>query len=588
MKLSQNFAKTLREAPSDETSKNAQLLIQAGYISKTMPGVYAYLPLGMRVLNKVEQIVRKHMDLIGCQEIWMNNLHPKAWWEQTDRWDHVDVLFKLKSQTEAEYALSPTHEEQISSIIKQYISSWKDVPAYNEENGQKPLAVYQIQTKFRDEIRSKSGLMRGREFRMKDMYDFHTSAESQDAYYELITKTYLDIYQKLGLEAYAVRAGGGVFAKFSHEFQVETSAGEDWMVVWSDGMRDNVEISQGTPTDTNRISSGIKEYREGLIDQVRSVKDHATAAGVEQDRILKSVLYVTEEEHPRYVGVAIRGDLDINEDALSNELDCSFHLAEVEDLQKVGTIRGRFSPIQETVKEYKQDIVWLFDESLRGACDMVTGYFVHVDVDRDLVSPQTWVYVAEVKQGFVRADEHTVVAEKIVRSAEVGNIFKLGTRWTKAFEITYMDQDNQIQVPIMGCNGIGTSRCVGVLAEIYADEQGLKLPEQVAPYTYHIISHINPKDDEIINKRILEISKALYEASEGLHIGEILQVDELDQTAIDAIWDDREISLGKKFGDADLIGCPWQIIVTKKSLENGGIEIKNRATGERRVVQVLR
>jgi prolyl-tRNA synthetase len=418
MRLSQHFTKTIKDVSADETSLNAQLLIKTGYISKSMAGVYAFLPLGLRVLNNIEGIVRKHMDNIGGQEVLLNSLHPKSWWDTTDRWDNVDVLFKLKSQTSSEYGLAPTHEEQISPLIKQYISSYKDLPDY-VEGIQSPLAVYQIQTKFRDELRSKAGIMRGREFRMKDLYDFHKTRESQAKYFELMTATYLELYAEMGLKAYAVDASGGDFSKkFSKEFQVICSTGEDTIAYSeSTGFASNIEV---------------------------------------------------------------------------------------------------------------------LDESLS-----------KLDTKPNDVQTAT--------------------------SAEVGNIFDLGDKFTKAFEITYTDEHNQRQYPTMGCHGIGTSRCMGVIAELYNDERGLQWPANVAPFTYHLVTYFNPKDNDA---REEVLSKALQIYNEGLTVGEhTIKVG-------DVLWDDRDCGMGQKLTEADMIGCPYQIILTSRTLENGSIEIKNRATGE--------
>ena len=215
------FTKTTKDIPSDETSKNGQLLIRAGYVSKTMAGVYSYLPLGLRLLNNIENIVRKNLNEIGGQEILMSSLSPKESWEKTKRWTEIPEYFILPSQSKAEYRLNPTHEEVVSPIMAQLINSYKDLPEYSPTTSTMPLAVYQIQNKFRDELRTKAGLMRGREFRMKDMYDFHQTKKSQDEYFELITQTYHKIYAEMGLKSYSVNASGGVFSeKFSREFQV--------------------------------------------------------------------------------------------------------------------------------------------------------------------------------------------------------------------------------------------------------------------------------------------------------------------------------------------------------------------------------
>ena len=356
MRLSQSFFKTTRDTPTDETSRNAQLLIRAGYVTKTMAGVYAYLPLGLKVLERIENLVRAGMNSIGGQELLLNSLHPKAYWDKTGRWDEVDVLFKLTSQTSNEYALAPTHEEQISPLISQFVASYKDLPLYNEETGEYPLAVYQIQTKFRDELRSKAGLMRGREFRMKDLYDFHRTKESQEAYFEKMTEVYLGIFEQMGLEAYAVDASGGDFSdKFSREFQVVCDAGEDV-----------IKYSPSTGFASN------EEVYEEAVAKLESVPGDITTA----------------------------------------------------------------------------------------------------------------------------------------KSAEVGNIFDLGDKWTRAFGITYQGEDNKPHYPTMGCHGIGTSRCLGVIAENSSDERGLKWPENIAPYKYHLVTHTGK--DEQVTARIHTLAKRIY------------------------------------------------------------------------------
>ncbi|MBC7405868.1 MAG: prolyl-tRNA synthetase [Candidatus Parcubacteria bacterium] len=425
MKLSRNFTRTTKDIPSDEVSKNAQLLIKAGFIHKTMAGVYSYLPLGLRVINKIENIIRENLDQIGGQEVLMNSLHPKEWWLKTDRWDadKVDVLFRLQSQTKSEYALACSHEEQVTPIAKDYIKSFKDLPLYTPEtmsdeiltNSTYPLAIYQIQTKFRDELRSKSGIMRGREFRMKDMYDFHQNQESADSYYEVVKQKYFEIYQDLGLKAYSVHATGGMFTdNDSHEFQVVCDAGED-------------------------------------------------------------VIYYNNQ-----------------------------------------------------------------------------GYAINEDIREDLIKRGE-----QIPEGLTKA-----------KSAEVGNIFKLGDKYTQAFDLKFTDTDNTQKYPIMNCHGIGTSRCMGVIAELHSDEKGLKWPLNVAPYQVHLITHLG-KDEEI-NRKILAEAEAIYSG-----IGK--QVGDVKIYAGEVLWDDRDkLSLGVKFADADLIGCPVQIVITERTIASGEPEVRVR------------
>ena len=643
MKLSNNFTKTTREAPADEISKNAQLLIRAGYIHKAMPGVYAYLPLGLRMLNKIENIVRSNMNSVGGQEILMNNLQPKDWWVKVEnRWDTVDVLFHVPSQTKSEYALSQSNEEQVTTIAKDYIKSYKDLASGID---QQPLAIYQIHTKFRDEIRSKAGLMRGREFRMKDMYDFHISEESQDYYYEKVRVQYSKIYQELGLEAFCTRASGGSFSKFSHEFQVVTDAGEDWLICWSDGVKDNLEIAKGYPSDTNKISAGESSLRQNMNDKIQSAQNHADHAQVELSRILKTVMYC--DSKGQYIGICIRGDLEINEELLTQVLSNTKHSgllfkeSTAEQMEILGAKRGRTTAVKNIASEYNQDITWIFDQSIKNACAMVASVYENVDIERDCVVPISYECVATAKVGFVREDNPNVICERICRSAEVGNIFKLGKKWTQkqAMDLTFADENNKPQYPFMSCYGIGTSRCMGVIAELYSDDKGLKLPSQVAPFEIHLITHINPKDEEIVNNQILDIANRIYSgelklvkqilkqvqddkanfqnnstlegvATQETGVSKIQNFTLLDTRNIEQLlafskedssfnihnltdqdqilWDDRagKVSIGEKLKDADLIGCPIQVIISKKSLENGGLEVIVRSSGEKFVVKI--
>jgi prolyl-tRNA synthetase len=457
MKYSQLFTKTSKNFPADETSKNAQLLIKAGFIHKSMAGVYSYLPLGLRVINKIENIVRKNLNQIGGQEILMNALHPKEWWLKTDRWDaeKVDVLFRLQSQTKSEYALACSHEEQVTPICKDFINSYQDLPDYtfNSETGESqfPLSVYQVQTKFRDELRSKSGMMRGREFRMKDMYAFHTSEESVDSYYNLAKETYLKIYQEIGLKAYAVHATGGMFTdNDSHEFQVVCQAGEDVIFYNDSGYA---------------INEDIKSELEGRGESIPS------------------------------------------------------------DLQSA-------------------------------------------------------------------------------KSAEVGNIFKLGDKYSKAFDLKYTSKTNESKPVLMTCYGIGTSRCMGVIAEEYSDENGLKWPKSVSPFDLHIVTHYSLKDETETIKKIKEIAELFYNGtirimeSKGViklldlnnrsHVQDYVLSD-LITNKPEAFWDDRtgKVGFGEKLKDADLMGMPYQVIITRRTLENSEVEIKRRSDGQTVQIKIV-
>jgi prolyl-tRNA synthetase len=606
MKLSQNFTKTTRETLADETSKNAQLLIRAGYVHKAMPGVYAYLPLGLRMLNKIENIVRKNMNSVGGQEILMNSLHPKEWWLKANRWDNVDILFKLNSQTKNEYALACSHEEQVVPIASSYIQSYKDLPEYNskDENGAKPLCVYQIQTKFRDEIRAKSGLLRGREFRMKDMYDFHSTKESQDAYYELVKATYYKVYEEMGLKSYATTASGGIFTtNISHEFQVECEAGEDW--IYKDKISGEVFNEEMAPCIAPKVdlrSEEKKEKQDHLLEGIVGVDALCRELGIENTRTTKTIFY--QNQKGQLVAAVVRGDRNVNEAKLRNVTKQMLTLATEENIMKqTGSKIGYAGVINLDSKvEIFYDTSCEFLHNFETGTNKTGYHTTNVCFSRDIQKPDQFFDISEVQEG----DKNPVTNgeyEKL-RTAEVGNIFKLDNKYTKAFGTTYLDKDGKPQTPLMNCHGIGTSRCMAIIAELYSDEKGLKLPAQVAPFEIHLVTHINPKDEVETNERIIVIANKIYDGEIKLvktrsgrsklldttDINQVLEFAKEDSTFSinnlgsdsEILWDDRsgKISIGEKLKDADLIGCPTQIVISKRSLENGGVEIIDRASGD--------
>ena len=404
MRQTQLFTKTRKQAPSDEVSRNAELLIRAGYIHKEMAGVYSYLPLGLLVLKKITAIIREEMNSIGGQEILLSTLQDKKLWTQSDRWDdkNVDVWFKTKLQNETEVGLGWTHEEPITELMRDHIHSYRDLPVY----------AYQIQTKFRNEVRAKSGIMRTREFPMKDLYSFNRTQEDLDTFYEEAALAYMRIFTRAGIGdiTYKTFASGGAFAKYSHEFQTISDAGED-------------------------------------------------------------IVYVNEEK-----GIAV------NKEVLNDEV--------LADLQ----------------------------------------------VTRD-----------------------TLVEKK---SIEVGNIFKLGIRFSKPLGLTYKDEEGKDQEVVMGCYGIGPSRLMGTVAEVYADEKGIVWPKSIAPFRAHIV-----RIGEV--EEVIAHADALYET--------------LTEQGIETLYDDRDVRAGEKFADSDLLGIPVRIVVSQNTLAEGQLEVVLRATGEKKM-----
>ncbi|MBI2124018.1 MAG: prolyl-tRNA synthetase [Candidatus Wildermuthbacteria bacterium] len=401
MRQSQLFTKTLKDAPKDEESTNAKLLIRAGFVHKEMAGVYSFLPLGLRVLKNIENVIREEMDKVGGQEMFMPALQSKENWKQTGRWDSLDNLFRFTSYyTKQDYALGATHEEIVVPLAKTFISSYRDLPQY----------VYQIQNKFRDEKRAKSGILRGREFLMKDLYSFHVDQKDLDAYYEVVKDAYRRIFEKVGIGGvtYLTFASGGTFAKYSHEFQTVTLAGED-------------------------------------------------------------TIYLCE-----------KCDVAVNEEIIKDQPVCP-----------------------------------------------------------------------ECKNKNLRRE----------KAVEVGNIFKLGTKYSEPFHLSYKDEKGKENLVVMGCYGIGLNRLMGVIAEVFHDEKGILWPKAVAPALVHLVSLEGGEQK----------AEELYK--------------DLQEKGIEVLYDDRQdASAGEKFTDADLMGIPLRVVVSKKTIAEKKVEVKKRNEKQERLI----
>ncbi len=402
MRQSQLFTKTRKETPKDEVAKSAQLLMRAGFVHKEQAGVYSFLPLGLRVMNRIVGVIRAEMNALGGVELSMSSLQDPDVWKATDRWNDasIDIWFKTKLKNETELGLGLTHEEPLTRMMRDHVSSYRDLPRY----------VYQFQTKFRNEIRAKSGLLRTREFLMKDLYSFSATAADLDAFYEKVGKAYERVFRSVGLGEKTVKtfASGGVFSKFSHEFQTVCDAGEDTIYL-------NM--------------------------------DHSMA---------------------------------VNKEVFTDE------------------------------------------------------------VVREL--------------GFKKTDFVEV------RAVEVGNIFKLGTRFSEALGLTFTDEHGKTAPVVMGSYGIGPARVMAAIVELYADEKGLVWPKSVAPFDVHVVE-LNPKDDAAVTKSAAEL------------------VSDLEEKGATVLHDDRDLTPGQKFADSDLIGIPTRVVVSEKTVKAGTFEVKHRADG---------
>ena len=551
------LGRTRHDAPSDADSKNAQLLTQAGFVEKQSAGIYNYLPLGLRVLKKVNEIIRQEMDAIDGQEILMPCLHLKSVWEVTGR-DKVmdDIMYKTKGTGDQNYILGPSHEEIVTPLVQKYVNSYKDLP----------LSVYQIQAKFRDEPRAKSGLLRGREFGMKDMYSFHMSEEDLDAYYERAMGAYANVYERCGLKAYVIEASGGAFTdKISHEFSIETPAGEDTIITCDKcGTAQNLEIAEGKVVDPDQPNEEELPMEEVEVDRKFSIDASAKAHGVEGWKVLKTVVY--EVDGGGLVGVCIRGDLNVNETKLELHFGKALRTASTETLKKAGLVRGFISPVG--LPDSVKDLAFLADHSIANVKNFVTGAnklnvdLVNVNIGRDF-QIDDFVDLVEVKGAFNCAKCGDALSE--MKAVEAGNIFKLGTKYTDCTGFSVNDKEGKKIPIVMGCYGIGNTRLVGTIAESSHDENGIIWPKSVAPYHVHILSI--GKDDKVI-----ETADKLYE--------------DLLAEGIEVLYDDRKDSPGVKFKDSDLIGIPLRIVISNRTLEKEAVEWKERTESDAKEVSL--
>lgn len=553
MRLSRMLAKTYKESPKDAEVISHQLMSRASMIKKVASGVYTYLPMGYRVLRKVENIVREEMNRAGAQEILMPVLQPAELWQESGRWQTMGPeMMRINDRHERQFALGPTAEEVVTDIIRNDISSYKQLP----------LNVYQIQTKFRDERRPRFGLMRGREFLMKDAYSFHATAESLDDEYQNMKKAYIRIFDRLGLNYRPVEAdAGNIGGSTTEEFHVLASSGED-DIFYCDCC-DYAANSEKAVSKVAFDKVAEEEKELTLVDtpETSAIEDVAQMLNVPVEKTIKCMVYKSffEEENTYYVAL-IRGDYEINEVKLKNISGAVMDLELIEDdeFAKLGLVKGFCGT--HGVKDDK--FVIIADESVRNIVNAVVGaniadkHYINANPSRDLtITKFADIRMVKVGETCPKCGGHLQVA----RGIEVGHIFQLGTKYSKALNANFLDQNGKQQVMTMGCYGIGVSRTAAAAIEQNHDENGMIWPRAIAPFEVVIIN-ANGKD-EVIN----ETSEKLYK--------EFLAANQ------DVIIDDRNERIGFKFKDAELIGFPVQIVVGKGAVE-GKVEVKTRKTKE--------
>ncbi|MCS7317686.1 MAG: proline--tRNA ligase [Candidatus Dojkabacteria bacterium] len=553
MKYSKLFGKTQKYS-KEYDSKNATLLVKAGFIDQTMSGVFKFLPLGYRVLKKIENIIREEMDKIG-QEMLLTALSPREFYEMTSR-DSIDILFEARGansesikKNNKSYILNPTHEDNITPMVKHLIRSYKDLP----------ICLYQFQVKFRNEARCKSGLLRCREFIMKDLYSFHSTKEDLEKYYNLVKESYIRIFDRLGIGhiTHLTLASGGDFTdNYTHEFQVECSSGEDLIFINKNGIAYNKEIAPSKAPVYEDLQPML-ERKKIYTPNTQTIKDLVNVIGIPEHKCIKTIIY--EVDSKDYVGVVLRGDYEINENKLKKVLKTSkIRLLEDEEIYKLVKLSKGYIGIIDMPNKIKT----IFDDSTENIKNFLCGaneenyHYINVNWDRDIPKPDKFYDVKIAKIGDI--DPETGLQYTVIKGAEAGNIFQLDTKFSKDFEFTYIDETQQTKFVYMGSYGIGLTRLIGIIAEVLSDEKGLVWPENIAPYKYHLISLTNDNRDTV------------YKQAEMLY-------NKLIENNVEVLWDDRtNVSAGEKLIDCDLIGIPYRIVISKKLADQNLVEIKKR------------
>ncbi len=550
MRLSKLFGNTLREVPAEAEMPSHQLLLRAGMIRQLVAGIYSYLPLGWRVLQKIENIMREEMNAIGGQEMKMPAVHPAELWQETGRYYEAGpVLVRFRDRNRRELVLGITHEEVITDLARREIDSYRQLP----------FMIYQIQTKFRDEPRSRGGLIRVREFTMKDGYSFHADQADLDSFYPKIRQAYLNIFHRCGAEVLVVEADPGLMGgAASHEFMLVNEAGEDTLVICDGcGYAANAESAVAKRREIQHEPE--RPLEEVATPGMKTIEEVARYLGVGPEHTLKAIFYMAGDD---LVFVTIRGDLEVNETKVANMLGApELRLAVEEEVAGAGIVAGYASPIGQ---QGKVNIV--ADESITLGGNFVAGankdgyHLRNVNYPRDF-QVDLLGDIAAVKEG----NPCTRCGGKLrtTRGIELGHIFKLGTKYSEALGATFLDSEGRSLPVVMGCYGVGTGRLMAAVVEQSHDEHGIIWPVSIAPYHVHLISL--GRSPEIVNA-----AEALYE--------------EMLAKGHEIIYDDRDESAGVKFNDADLIGVPLRLTISSRSIGAGGVEMKRRGAEEYLIV----
>lgn len=546
MKTSNLFGQTLRDVPSDAEVVSHQLLVRAGFIRQLGAGIFSYLHLAQRSITKIENILREEMNAIGGQEITMPVVHPADVWKETGRWYQIgSEMGRFLDKNERDMVLAMTHEEVIADLVRRDIQSYKQLPRL----------LYHIQTKWRDDPRPRAGLIRVREFTMKDSYSLDANWEGLDKQYRAHYQAYFNIFHRCGLPVVAVKSDVGMMGgKMAHEFMYLAPIGEDTLIICDDcGYTANRQIAKFRKPAA--IVEPLDSIKKVATPNISTIEGLAKFLNIPQSKTAKAVLAVAtitegQEDISKFVFAVVRGDMDVNETKLVNALKAKdLRRAHEEEIRQIGAIPGYASPVG------LNDVLVVVDEIIPESPNLVAGaneegyHLLNVNFGRD--------YQADIIADIAIADEGHACPDcgknlHTSRGVEVGNIFKLGTRYSNSMGCTYLDKDGKPKSVVMGSYGIGVGRLLACVAEEYHDEHGLAWPITVAPYHIHLITL----------KGCEEAANNLYATLEG--------------NGFEVLYDDRDESPGVKFNDADLIGIPLRLTMSKRSLKEGGVELKLR------------
>lgn len=565
MRMTKAFGKTLREAPADAEMISHQLLIRANYIRPLGAGLYTFMPLGYRVIRKIWDIMTEEMEAIDGQEMWMPNLHPAKVWQATGRWTEFGpALVKVRTESGREYALSPTHEEVVNDITLSDIESYRDLPRL----------VYHVSKKFRDEPRARGGLIRLREFIMKDAYSLDPSEDSLDEFYPSMYQAYLNIFQRCGVPAVPILADvGAMGGKSSHEFAVPHEQGEDTFIACTScDYAANVDTAEFVREGQPPVDQA--ELKKMATPDCTTIAQVADFVGVPISQTIKAIFYWNTppgrlEKDGRFVFGLVRGDLEVNETKLVNALGGGeLRPATEDEIRAIGAVPGYASAVGlEVAPDINgAGIIVIADKSIENGGDFVIGandegyHYTGANYPRDFAISQM-ADIAQADTGHKCPNCGGQIEAR--RAIEVGHCFKLGTRYSETTGATYLDENNEPQLIYMGSYGIGLDRLMAVIVELHHDQDGIIWPDSVAPFDLHLMS--------------LGIGEEVREAADWLYVN-------LRGAGFTVYYDDRDASAGVKFKDADLIGIPLRVTVGARGLAQGAVEVKRRSSDERLMV----